>query len=503
MNVSRSSRWIGSGAIWVFCMLATASGQIPAPGPAGPAGAYPAYGTSPMMLSPYAPHGSAGAPAVAPYGVMPASYQQASCQSCGDPCGGSCGGGSGGGCYDPCGGGRFGGCRGGLGGGLFRGGGCGPFGGGGLFRGGAGGGLFHGGGLHGRHGGYGHGMGAAVIAALLPYADGGNCAPRWYDISADFMYLSRDINVDTIPFSTDNIGGNVVLSSADLDFASEPGFRISGAYQTGPGSNLEITYMGAFHFSDNATATSANDSLYSTFSQFGNFPFNGFEFVDMAELHHISYGSQLNTIELDYRRRIVGANCRLHGSWLVGFRWLRLTEDFRFYSEVSRPDIPPAVDIEGTVDHTIHAANNLFGGQLGGDLWLSVIPGFKIGMEGKAGVYGNGASQDSRFRIDGLGLFPAPATDRERVEESEVSFVGELNLMAVWRVNHNVALKAGYHVLYVDQVALALDNFNSQPPDVFAPIGPPQNNLPVRQPLMDTNGNATYGGFTFGFEYMW
>ena len=80
-------------------------------------------------------------------------------------------------------------------------------------------------------------------------------------------------------------------------------------------------------------------------------------------------------------------------------------------------------------------------------------------------------------------------------EHCRVSFVGDANVQALYRLNYQWTLRAGYNFLFVDGVALAPENFNTIPP-----FGP---QFPNRQTFINDNGNVFYHGWNIGLEYMW
>ena len=82
---------------------------------------------------------------------------------------------------------------------------------------------------------------------------------------------------------------------------------------------------------------------------------------------------------------------------------------------------------------------------MGADLWLAASNGLDVGFFGKVGVYGNRIKQNSRYLATSIN--PAIGTD---MEDERASFVLEAGVMANWRVNQNLAVRAGYQVLLLD-----------------------------------------------------
>ena len=69
---------------------------------------------------------------------------------------------------------------------------------------------------------------------LLPYGAGGCGAQRWYDISADWVYMQRDdVASNSTVFATDGIGGAPVLGTDDLGFLRYVGLPGECGHPTG------------------------------------------------------------------------------------------------------------------------------------------------------------------------------------------------------------------------------------------------------------------------------
>ncbi|MFT5525974.1 MAG: hypothetical protein ACI9HK_003944 [Pirellulaceae bacterium] len=399
------------------------------------------------------------------------------------------------------------GCAGCAGSGMYRGGGlrgmrasdCGP---GGCGRGGLlGGGFLDGDGLLGGRSMFGgcgpNGCSNGLLGFLLPYGDGGCAAPRWLDIHAEVLHLKREDVSRNVQFTS--LGAdpnNIVLQSDDLEFDDEFGFRVTGAYMVGPGSNLEVNFMGGFNYADSAQVTDGTDALFSVFSEYGTNPVNGFLETDRSELHRIEYSTSMDSISLDYRRRWQGMNSRLQGSYLCGFRYFQVDEGLRHVTDVSRIDPldPLGPPIEAGMNYVVSTRNALAGFQIGGDGWLCVMPGLRFGAEAKVGIYNNRARQ-----LTSLAATTVIPTLTETDQTDSAAFVGEAGFMMTYRVNYQTTFRAGYQAVYADGLALATENFNGVPPNVFT--GVPGTR--IREQFLNTGGDAFYHGFTAGIEWMW
>ena len=320
---------------------------------------------------------------------------------------------------------------------------------------------------------------------LLPDPSGGCCAPRWFDIHMEVLNMRREEISDRVDFTSSGILGPIVLSTDDLEFSARNGMRFSAAMQLRGGRHLEFSYFGLLDWADQAEANGAGN-LFSTFSKFGSEPFQGFDDTDNSDVQRIEYSPSLDSIELSLRSRWTGPNCVLQGSWLAGVRYIYLIEDFLYQTSGAN----------GFMDYTVSTSNSMTGGQLGGDLWVCIVPGFKVGVEVKGGVYGSRCEQDTRILANSL----SPPL-LENVDSDKAVFAIELGLMFIYRVNQNFTLRGGYQSLVIDGLALAPENFNADPPGLQETTGGVTTS--VRVPGINDTGSAVYHGFGVGLEWMW
>ncbi len=337
------------------------------------------------------------------------------------------------------------------------------------------------------------------LALLAPYSETGQCTTHWFDIEAEGLYLGlRRYDSPFLVFSKENnaAGANRLTSDA-LDPAEMPGFRVTGAKQVGPGSDLEFTYLGLFQFNRLASANGANNlmSVFSNFNQLNNSV--GLQHFDYAYLHQMEYSNTVNSFELNYRRRWQGASCLLQGSWLFGARYVNLAERLRWLSQDNRAADPPGRPNPsvGSGHYDLDTENSMPGGQIGGDLWLCLLPGLNIGVEGKTALFGSFAQQSTSIYSVQSGTVTT-LLPLERQGYEKVSLAGELSLMVNYRVSPKLTFRGGYEVLYLDGLALAMQNFNPVIPNY------PRSDT-VRTPYLNSTGSLLYSGFTVGGEWMW
>jgi hypothetical protein len=345
------------------------------------------------------------------------------------------------------------------------------------------------------YGAYSDGVVAGWIRGLLPYTEGGRCAPRWYDIALDGMFLKREEIGDNVGFTANaRFAGppnvpSIVLSTNDLDYDEEIGFRFNAAVIAGPGSSIEFTYFGLFDWTSTASVTDPTNNLFSIYTNYG-FPTLRDE-VDQAQFHSINATSTLDNFELNIRRRWTGPNCRLQGSYLAGVRYVYLLDELAYHT-IGRND-PGTGQPIGRSDTQVDVQNSLTGFQAGGDLWATILPGVSVGGDLKAGVYGNYAKYNTSVFASTTPPAAPPAPVLEEAKNNDIAVVAEANAMVVYRVGPNLTLRGGYSFLYLENVALAMDNFNPTNPFVA-----PRAVRPVVN-----NGNVFYHGGFAGLEWMW
>ncbi len=339
--------------------------------------------------------------------------------------------------------------------------------------------------------------------SLLPPGRTEQCGPHYFDVRMEAVYMTRDEAFRTpVDFTSNNVAGPIVLSSTQLDFEYETGFRILGRYDCGPLSVLEFGYWGLENLDASASFTDPNPvdpdtgNLYSLFTQFVTNPADlpvtvttpggALPWTERSITHSISLESELHTAEFNYRRYWVGFNPMVSGTLLAGFRYTRLREDFRFEANG---------EAQGRYDEGIK--NDLAGFQAGGDVWIHVRQGVRIGAEGKVGLMNNHYTLVNTFSTDPVAGTPPDFS--EKFEKDIPALVAEASADVVWDVCPSWSIRAGYEMLFLNSVLLAGENFNTG--TVYNGI--PGVLLPERIPYVNNQGDAFYHGAHLGAEYTW
>lgn len=333
--------------------------------------------------------------------------------------------------------------------------------------------------LHAMHGG----AGCGYVQENGPLGCGGCCAPIWYDVHVEWMNLFREDAGRRINLTSRNAGGPIVLSTDDLDLDDANGFRFTYSMLIGPSTNVEASYFGTHNWTSNATVEGAGD-LWSVFSDFGTIffgPVQGFPgTVDAANVHSISYSSELHNVEVNCRRRWVTENCLVHGSWLGGLRYVSLDEQFN-HSTLAASG--------GSLNYDVDTANHAWGAQIGADMYLCVSPRFKIGVEVEGGLYANDTQANTYVTgVDGLAPIN-PVVESE--SETDLAVISEAGVIGLFRLTPRWTIRGGYQVMHMDGMALATENFNTA-----APLLP-------RTSFIDNSGEVVLHGATFGMTLTW
>lgn len=334
--------------------------------------------------------------------------------------------------------------------------------------------------------------------------------PHYFDIRAEAVFLQRDKSFEhNVDFTSRDFGNTVVLSSNQLNIEdANAGFRVMGRYDICPLSVVEFGYMGIFDWSDSASATSPNNNLFSLFSrpapEAGAFGFSPAfpvpvttpggpnPFTERATTQSIELSSDLQTGEISYRRYWLGWTPRVSGTLLGGFRYTKLNEDFVFASQGSEA-LPQQVLPLAALKYDEDCENNLAGFQMGGDIWVSLFQGLRIGTEAKVGIYDNHSRLTNRITSEPQNV--EPPTLFEQFKDDHAAFIGEGSFDVVADVLPSLSIRAGYEVLFLNELVLAGDNFNQS-----SPYG---NQVAPRVPFVDEHGELFYHGGHVGIEYIW
>ncbi len=354
----------------------------------------------------------------------------------------------------------------------------------------------------------GNGTLTRLLGPLAPYGEGGCGAQRWFDISIGTIGLQRSSNIGafqstiqdiqtgaflpTTAISSNGINGPIVLRSTDVDAGRlRFGLEAIANVQTGPGANVEVRYFGLNQWEDTATQRLANPDLFSVFSVFGTDPNNGFDDTDRSFIHTLNFNSELHSGEVSYKRYFQTPATWLQGAWLAGVRYIDLDEQFGFAAVGSFNNAFQFNQLR-FFNYDTFTRNQMTGFQVGGELWASVVPGWMVGVQSKSGIYGNHAEVEANIVSNSI------AGARDFLQDGRTAYASELIVSSVYRLTYSWSVRTSYNLLYLDNVALAQENFN--PRDLSNAFG--QGNFTAnRVPFLNQDGEVLYHGFSVAGEW--
>lgn len=246
-----------------------------------------------------------------------------------------------------------------------------------------------------------------------------------FQVGALFLTRSRAKATPTSKFF-DQTSDGLLLDSGDLDLGTSWGLDVTAILRLGGSLGVETRYFGITDWGVSRTVT---DPLGT------GVRFEGFGSSIPAVSEQIEYDSRFYSLEVNVLPLVT------EGMPLVlGFRGLQLHERF----EVWQADpLPRSVGLASRTN------NYLYGFQIGAEPYL-VGAGGALRLDGliKAGIYGNHASQGVSSPVLGTNV---------EARRDLASFAGEVGVAVVYRINRAIALRGGYELLWLSQVALAPD----------------------------------------------
>ncbi len=264
--------------------------------------------------------------------------------------------------------------------------------------------------------------------------DCGCCQPTWI-VRAGGIILNRSAPRDQ-PIFVDATTGAQILNANQFDFGWTGGPDVTLMRRLADDTYLEIRHFNVSQW--NSTRS---------FDLTGPFEIPAAEpiFAPFDAIGTAAYTSRLFSTEVNLRR-VVHPRITL----LAGFRWIELHDNLFLNANLS------VVDVNGSL--RFNTDNHLYGGQVGIDtkLWDRGGP-FRLEGIFKAGLLGNAADQSasniSSSQFGSQSLYGGRS-------KSQIAFVGDIAITAVYQLSKNVSLRGGYQLLWIDGVALASDQIS-------------------------------------------
>ena len=259
------------------------------------------------------------------------------------------------------------------------------------------------------------------------------------------IFLSRGRFNDEVQFSNNISSDQVTQDLGGLD--------LSVTTRNAGGRGWEFRYTGLFEDTDTA------EFLTPGAAGFGE------SVTRSSELHNF----ELNLLRKQ-RSQALWTIFDLHES-TIGIRYIRFDESLDFSRTSPTGDIQLATEVE----------NSLFGIQGGRRVEKRIFGKLGVFAQGKLGIFSN------RARNNNFTTNPTNFT-ATRASKTDVAFLGELDLGAVYTFNQSVRLKGGYRSLGITGVALADGQFNQD--------------LTISD-TVDTTGDLFLRGGYFTFEFVY
>ena len=278
--------------------------------------------------------------------------------------------------------------------------------------------------------------------------------------------------------------GHIILN-ASPGFQAGP--RVTLGRRLGERHQIEFTWFDLSLWSDRGAVRDlhANDlaSLGNLFSPFTDFGSPAVPFLDYNYLAQIEYRSELDNWELNLRQRLPMPPGPLAVSLLVGGRYMKIHERFYYRTDSYTPLTLASFN---TVD--VRAGNDLWGVQLGALFEFQVTYRSRITLDLKGGIFSNTANQGTIYTHSDPLL--GQSTSRGFRAENVTAWAGEIALGLTYQITPRLTSQAGYHMLWVEGIALGSENFED---NVGTLVGGPAN--------LRHDGYAVYHGPYIGLEF--
>jgi hypothetical protein len=304
--------------------------------------------------------------------------------------------------------------------------------------------------------------------------------PRLYIVSegaaiARFPGRSLDFaSLGSIPTGTVS-PENVVLSTGDFGHDFSAAGRLIVGHTFNECLQIEGVYFGVSEGENSGAVRDVTPNvhggvgnLFSPFGAFGSTPALGLDFNNFAQ---IRYTSLLQGAELNMRRKMPAVPSKLTTSILFGVRYLGMPEDFQ-YDTISDITRSGAIATNGATN-SIHVAttNDMVGPQIGALFEFYSDNRWWVNFEIKGAVLNNRAHQTTVYTNTDTGTTTVFSGSRQ---EDHTAFAEEISVEAMYRWSPHFSTQIGYRALWMQNLALAPDNLNTNV-DILT-LGPAQLN---------------------------
>jgi hypothetical protein len=304
---------------------------------------------------------------------------------------------------------------------------------------------------------------------------------------ADFAPLAYDINhsvlIAQIPGAAVPPPAAVpLLSAGDFGGQFDAGSKLTIGYVYSPCVRVEGTYFGTYSFQANSSVRNldanaglgTDGSINTILSNFLDIPgLAGNNFVTLGEF------SAFNSAEANIRYWLDIAPGPFDVSLTLGARHVSARESLVLHTESSE-------GVGTTNDLVVNTNNDMWGGQLGFQIaWLQSAHTW-LEFDAKGVMFHNNASQNTLYTQ----TVAVPAAFPTNAAGARTAWMGDLSAAYNIQFHPGLVLRLGYQAIFLNGVALAADNIQSD-----------NNQLRLGPGQLDDAGEVVYHGPFVGL--MW
>jgi hypothetical protein len=295
-------------------------------------------------------------------------------------------------------------------------------------------------------------------APYVPFPVPEPVTPRWY-LRGEAVWLFRsapnDRNLttyDNAAKSSDPLNNRVLIDTDDLPFGLAPGMRITVGHYLTDKTAIEGAFYGANNWDENTgTPQYASANGHGPLSAYwgtGGGPFSTSAFTNSNQ-QLASYESSFDSAEINLRQWLLPSL-----SGLIGVRYINVADQFQLTATNNASN----VDAGQVGFYRTWTDNNMAGLQAGADFTHDLYMRWLFfSIEAKTGAFMNFADQKNL-------LFNSMTTyDQRSSRETQFATMFDLSVALTALVSDHLTLRGGYTFLFLDGVALASDQLDTNP----------------------------------------
>ena len=245
-----------------------------------------------------------------------------------------------------------------------------------------------------------------------------------------------------------NFNTGQVYDSSGLNFSPASASAYALGYEFNETRTLEFTFWQVQNFTTGFTVAGDNAVLAGDSADHTLVAVLDFVGLQRLGIHAGDVSSQIQNMELNYFNATIYSRFRVLG----GVRYLTLRDNFDL--RLSQTDTgDPTGNIISQSDYTINSVNRLLGGQIG-LAFKQNIDLFAVEFMGKAGTYNNSVTVNST--VGDQNNTPPPLR-QEQAKGNNLAFLGEMDLSGTYTFSTFLVIRAGYHVMWLNNVSLSTD----------------------------------------------